>query len=261
MLLKVMNETGQSAHGVDVTHAEYLPPADQPGEWMPPIEARWCTSRSAIIAVMRIRFWNGWGLRYMRSSTRGSCWKCRGQKWRAENTVAPKMLCVVGSSRPHIRSGVCVASATTVYRYLRQSSSAERDRQGARRAPKPLFAESRRNYAGSQPVRRGDGRRAEDVGRRRGVRGRRTESPSDVRSDGGGTRCLSLFARLRSGEECCSVRSLGERRPGTIRKGMAGSTPSGNSKRVTLLVSNRRVWMVRAVTLKRESQWRVQPKW
>ncbi len=38
MLLKVMNETGQSAHGVDVTHAEYLPPADQPGEWMPPIE-------------------------------------------------------------------------------------------------------------------------------------------------------------------------------------------------------------------------------
>src|SRR4051812_9188211 len=34
MLFKVMNETGQSAHGVDVTHADHLPQGNEAGPWM-----------------------------------------------------------------------------------------------------------------------------------------------------------------------------------------------------------------------------------
>jgi hypothetical protein len=38
MLFKVTDEEGQSAHGVDVAHAEYLPAGNDPAPWMPPIE-------------------------------------------------------------------------------------------------------------------------------------------------------------------------------------------------------------------------------
>ena len=38
MLFKVTNETGQSAHGVDVTHADHLPQGNEAGPWMPAIE-------------------------------------------------------------------------------------------------------------------------------------------------------------------------------------------------------------------------------
>lgn len=38
MLFKVTNETGQSAHGVDVTHADLLPQGNEAGPWMQAIE-------------------------------------------------------------------------------------------------------------------------------------------------------------------------------------------------------------------------------
>ena len=38
MLFKVTNEAGQSAHGVDVTHADNLPVGNEAGPWMPEIE-------------------------------------------------------------------------------------------------------------------------------------------------------------------------------------------------------------------------------
>jgi hypothetical protein len=38
MLFKVTDETGHSAHGVDVAHADHLPAGNDAGPWMPPIE-------------------------------------------------------------------------------------------------------------------------------------------------------------------------------------------------------------------------------
>ena len=38
MLFKGTNETGQSAHGVDFTHADHLPQENAVGPWMPAIE-------------------------------------------------------------------------------------------------------------------------------------------------------------------------------------------------------------------------------